>query len=174
MAYRILKSEWVFRGRVFDVRRDEVSLPNGANAFLDIVVHVGAAVVLPVDSDGQIWLVRQYRHPVGLDLLELPAGTLEEGEEPEACAHREIQEEIGMAAGSLTKIGEFFLAPGYSSEYLHVYLAQDLFSSSMAADEDEFLTVVKLPIQEVLDAARAGKILDAKTLAALYLAQPYI
>lgn len=174
MAYQTLKSEWMYQGRAFDIRRDEVRLPNGASTVLDIVSHVGAVTILPVDSKGRIWLVRQYRHAAGLEILELPAGTLEEGEEPQACAHREIQEEIGMAAGSLEKIGEFFLAPGYSTEFMHVYLAQGLVSSSLMADEDEFLTVVKLPIPKVLEGARTGKILDAKSVAALFLAQPYL
>ncbi len=174
MVYQILNSEWKFRGRAFDVRQDEVQLPNGTKTTLDIVVHAGAVTVLPVDSKGQIWFVRQYRHPAGMEILELPAGTLEDGEEPDACANREIQEEIGMAAGSLIKIGEFFMTPGYSTEFMHVYLAQDLVPSTLPADADEFLTVIKQPVQHVLDTARSGKILDSKSLAALILAQPYL
>lgn len=174
MVYQTLKSEWMYRGRVFDVRRDEVRLPNGAKTNLDIVVHASAVTVLPVDSKGQIWFVRQYRHPTSLEILELPAGTLEDGEEPKICANREIQEEIGMAAESLIKIGEFFMTPGYSTELMHIYLAQDLIPSILTADDDEFLTIVKQPIHQVLNDARSGKIQDAKSLAALFLAQPYL
>lgn len=164
----------MYRGRAFDVRRDEVSLPGGRKTLLDVVVHVGAVTILPFDSSARIWLVRQYRHPAGMEILELPAGTLEKGEEPRDCAHREIQEEIGMAAGSLSEIGAFYLAPGYSTEFMHVYLARDLVPSRLVADEDEFLTVVKMPVQEVLEAARTGRIVDAKSLAALFLAKPYL
>jgi ADP-ribose pyrophosphatase len=173
MSFQTLKSEHVYRGKVFDVRRDEVSLPNGRTTSLDIVDHAGAVTILPVDSQGNIWFVRQYRHPAGVEILELPAGVLEDGEDPLTCAQREIQEEIGMAAGSLKKLGEFYLAPGYSTEYMHVYLAEDLAESSLTQDEDEFLTVVKLSLPEALSATRTGEIQDAKTLAGLYLAQPY-
>ena len=162
----------MYTGRAFDVRRDEVELPNGKTSQLDIVEHSGAVTILPIDANGNIWFVRQYRHPAGIEILELPAGTLEPGEAPLACAHREIQEEIGMAAGKLEKIGEFFLAPGYSTEYMYVYLATDLFSSSLPQDEDEFLDVEKYPVAQVLEMAQSGQIYDAKSMAAFFLAKP--
>lgn len=174
MKPEILQTEKIYRGRAFDVRRDQVQLPHGRVTNLDIVEHVGAVTILPVDSDGYIMFVRQYRHPTGGEILELPAGTLEEGEEPIACARREIQEEVGMGAESLRKIGEFFLAPGYSTEFMHVYLATDLSPSSLPGDEDEDLSVVRLPAEEAFEAAHAGKIKDAKTLAALFLAQRFL
>jgi len=172
--YQIIQSSKEYRGRAFDVRRDEVRFPNGRTANLDIVEHVHAVTILPIDADGEVWLVRQYRHPAGIEILELPAGTLEPGEDPLACAYRELQEEIGMGAGSLKKIGSYFLAPGYSTEYMHVYLATDLFPSNLPQDEDEFLTVERLPITRVFEAVRSGGIQDAKTLASLYLAQPFL
>jgi ADP-ribose pyrophosphatase len=174
MKIEILNSDKKYQGRAFDVRRDEVKLANGKITHLDIVEHVGAVTILPIDSDGQVWFVRQYRHPTGDAILELPAGTLENGEEPENCARREIQEEIGMGAGSLKKIGEFFLAPGYSTEYMHVFLARDLTPSSLPQDEDEDISVERFPYDEALKKARIGEILDAKTLAALFLAEPFL
>jgi ADP-ribose pyrophosphatase len=174
MRYKTIQSRKMYKGRAFDVRKDEVRLPDGRTTNLDIVDHVNAVTILPLDTDGQIWLVRQYRHPAGTEILELPAGTLEEGEDPLECAHRELQEEIGMGAGSLEKIGEYYLAPGYSTEYMYVYLALELYPSDLPRDEDEFLTVVRYPLARVFEAIRLGEIRDAKTLASLYLAQPFL
>jgi ADP-ribose pyrophosphatase len=174
MAFETARSEIVYQGRVFDVRRDQVRLPNGRLSTLDIVDHPGAVTLLPLDSEGRLWLVRQYRHSVGMDLLELPAGAMEEGEPPEACAYREVREEIGMSAGQLQKIGQFFLAPGYSTEYMYIFLATDLQSDPLDADEDEFLSVETIPVQEVYRLAETGVIQDSKTLAALFLARPQL
>jgi ADP-ribose pyrophosphatase len=172
--FETLHSEVRYRGKAFDVRKDEVSLPHGGTTALDIVEHSGAVTIFPIDIDGRVWLVRQYRHATGGEILELPAGTLEEGEDPEACALREVQEEIGMAAGRMQKIGEFYLAPGYSTEFMHVYLATRLTPSSLPGDEDEYLRVENYPLAQLLDMASTGRIRDAKTLAALYLAAPHL
>ena len=171
MRFETLNSEDQYQGRAFSVRRDAVRLPNGKTTKLDVVVHSGAVTILPVDENGDIWFVRQYRHPAGLEILELPAGTLEDGEDPVACAHREIQEEIGMRATNLEKIGQFFLAPGYSTEFMHVYLATDLSPSSLPADEDEFLNVEKYAVDRAFEMVQNGEIQDAKTLATFFLAR---
>ena len=118
--------------------------------------------------------VRQYRHAAGLDLLELPAGTLDEGEEPLECAKREIREETGMAAGKMELLGGFYLAPGYSTEYMHVYLATGLSHDPLEADADEFLTVERIPMAEALQMFERGEIQDAKSLAAVLLARKYL
>jgi ADP-ribose pyrophosphatase len=159
---------------VFDVRRDQVRLQNGSLSSLDIVDHPGAVTLLPLDGEGRLWLVRQYRHSASVELLELPAGAMEEDEPPEACAYREVREEIGMSAGQLKKVGEFFLAPGYSTEYMYVYLATELRSDPLEADEDEFLSVETLPVAEVYQMAETGLIQDSKSLAALFLARPHL
>ena len=174
MAYETKISKWRFHGKAFDVRQDDVLLPTGKVKTLDIVVHTASVTILPVDSEGKIWFVRQYRQPAGLEILELPAGTLEVGENPVECARREIREEIGMAAGRLTKLGEFFMTPGYSTEYMYVYLAEDLTFSPLDADEDEFFTIEKKKIIDAYGDARNGKILDSKSMVALFLAQPYL
>jgi ADP-ribose pyrophosphatase len=118
--------------------------------------------------------VRQYRHAAGLDLLELPAGT-RDGDEPHAdCAAREIREETGMAADTLIRVGDFFLAPGYSTEFMAVFLATDLRHDPLEADADEFLQVEKMPVREAVQIAERGEMPDAKSLAALFLARPYL
>ena len=127
--------------------------------------------MLPLDEEGNLLFVRQYRHAAGSSLLELPAGT-RDGEEPyEACAAREMREETGMAAGTLKKVGEFFLAPGYSTEFMVVFLATDLRPNPLPSDADEFLEVVRMPVQEAILMAESGQIPDAKSLAALFLAR---
>ena len=116
MSVKVIESKTVFQGRVFNVRQETIELPDGRSAHLDIVAHHGAVTIIPLDERGQIWFVRQFRHAAGELLLELPAGVIETDESPEECARRETQEEIGMAADHLQHIGEFYLAPGYSTE----------------------------------------------------------
>jgi ADP-ribose pyrophosphatase len=174
MSFELLKSEPLFKGRVFTIRRDTLKTPDGRETRLDIVEHHGSVVLVPVDEAGNLLLVRQYRHAAARDLLELPAGTLEEGEPPDACAAREIREETGFAAAQLEELGRFFLAPGYSTEFMVVFLATGLSHSPLRADADEFLQVEKLPVRLALERAEQGEIPDAKSLAALLLARPHL
>jgi ADP-ribose pyrophosphatase len=174
MSFTLLKSEIVYPGRAFTIRRDTLRLPDGRESRFDIVEHVGSVIILPVDANGNLLFVRQYRHAAGLDLLELPAGTLDEGEAPEACARREIREETGMAAGKLEPLGGFYLAPGYSTEYMDVYLATNLYPNPLEADADEFLSIERIPYAEALSMFERGEILDAKSLAAFMLAREYL
>lgn len=171
MPFELLKSEVLMKGRAFAIRRDYLKTPAGRETKLDIIEHGGSAVIIPVDENGNILLVRQYRHAAGKELLELPAGTLDENEDPLVCAAREIREETGMAAETITKLGEFYLAPGYSDEFMIVYLATELSPSPLDADEDEFLSVESVPIAEAIKMAERGEIPDAKSLAALFLAR---
>jgi ADP-ribose pyrophosphatase len=172
--FKLIGTTVVYRGRAFDVCCDEVRLPDGKVSRLDIVKHRGAVTLLPVDQSGRIWFVRQYRHAAQQTLLELPAGGLEAGEAPELAARRELREEIGFSAGEITKIGEFFLAPGYSTEKLHIFMATDLRPDPLPGDEDEFLSAVVLTAEETLQAVSEGEIRDAKTLATFFLARPYL
>jgi ADP-ribose pyrophosphatase len=174
MQYEQIETETIFRGRVFNVRQDRVRLPDGRIMKLDIVDHPVAVVIVPVDADGNLWFIHQYRHAAGSIMLELPAGVAEAGEAPEVGAGRETQEEIGMAAGTLLKIGEFFIAPGYTTEYLYIFLATQLTPAPLPQDEDEFITVERIPIKTAYALAEQGKIIDAKTLAALLLARPHL
>jgi ADP-ribose pyrophosphatase len=171
MQYRLLQSKKVFEGKIFDVRIDQVETSPHQKMRVDIVEHGGAVVLIPIDEDGQIWFVKQYRHATGQTLLELPAGTLDGDERPETCAVRECREEIGMAPGHLQTLGGCFLAPGYSTEFLHFFLATDLTPSPLAQDTDEVFRIHCLSWDEALEKIRNGELQDAKSLAGLFLAQ---
>jgi len=168
MSFETIHSEKKYQGKAFDVRQDQVRLPNGQAVHLDIVEHVGAVTLIPVDESGRVWFVRQYRHATGKLLLELPAGTIEPDEPPEQCALREIREETGMACKTLQKVGEFYLAPGYSTEYMHVFLATGLYPDPLPGDSDEFLSIERIPLQQAYQMARNGEIQDAKSLVGLF------
>ena len=174
MPFKLIKSETLLQGRAFKVRRDTLKTPNGGETKLDIVEHGGSVVLIPIDHEGNLLFVRQYRHAAGEDLLELPAGT-RDGEEPfEDCAAREIREETGLEAGKLQKLGEFYLVPGYSTERMAVFLATELKENPLQADDDEFLQVEKISLKQALNMAEQGAIQDGKSLAALLLARPHI
>jgi 8-oxo-dGTP pyrophosphatase MutT (NUDIX family) len=157
-----------FQGRVLTVAVDTVAGRAGPLR-REVVLHPGAVVLCPV-LDGTVLLVEQHRHPAGETLLELPAGTLEPGEAPEAAARRECREETGHAPGRLTPLGALFAAPGYSSELLHVFLAEELAPDPLPPDEDEGIAVVRLPLAEAVRRAGQGEFRDAKTVAGLFLA----
>lgn len=173
-AFELLKSDVLMKGRAFAIRRDTLKTPDGRETKFEIIEHGGSVVLIPVDEKGNILFVRQYRHATEQELLELPAGTLNEEEEFETCAAREIREETGMAAGKLDKLGEFYLAPGYSTEFMAVYLATDLSYSPLEADADEFLSLETIPVAEAIQKAERGEVPDAKSLAALFLARPFL
>lgn len=174
MTFRVLSSQIAYRGQKFNVRHDLLQTEDGRQVVYDTVVHIGAVAMVPVDADGHILLVRQYRHSTGKRLLELPAGTLEPGEPVEATARRELREEVGMAASKLTQIAEFFLAPGYSTERMWIYLARDLRPDQLSADEDEDLELVRMSLDECFAAIAGGEIEDAKTILGLYIARQHL
>jgi ADP-ribose pyrophosphatase len=172
--FETLHSETTFQGKVFSVRHDKVRLPNAQITTLDIIAHPPAVVIVPVDDEDKIWFVSQYRHAVERVILELPAGVMEPGEKPELCAIRELREEIGMSANRIQKIGEFFIAPGYSSEYLHIFLAMDLKPDPLPGDEDEFISIERIQTEIAFSMIEDGKLLDSKSLASLLLAQSHL
>ena len=170
---KIINSQKVFAGRVFDVTVDTVS--EGAVTYQrEVVHHHGSAVIIPIFDDGTVSLVRQYRHPAVRYLLEAPAGTLDDGERPEAGAARELQEELGLVAGRLEKLSEFFVSPGFCEEKMWVYLATELSEGKQFLDEDEIIEVVRLPITDALEMITSGEIQDAKTIIGLMLAAPRV
>ena len=171
MPFELIKSETLLQGRTFKVRRDYLRTHEGAETKLEIVEHGGSIVLIPIDGDGNLWFVRQYRHATGKDLLELPAGTRDGNEPFEDCAAREAREEIGMEAGDLTKVGEFYLAPGYSTEFMTVFVATNLKENPLDPDADEFLSIEKIPVKKAIEMAERGEVPDAKSLAALFLAK---
>ena len=170
---RIVNSQKVFDGRVFQVTVDTVS--EGELTYQrDVVHHPGSAVIVPVHDDGTVVLVRQYRHPAVRYLLEVPAGTLADGERPDAGAARELEEELGLVAQHLDKLSEFFVSPGFLEEKMWVYLATGLSEGTPNPDDDEVLEVVRLPIGEALEMITSGEIQDAKTIIGLMLAAPRV
>lgn len=170
---KLINSQKVFSGRVFNVTVDTVR--EGELTYQrEVVHHHGSAVILPVFDDGTVALVRQYRHPAVRYLLEAPAGTLADGERPEDGAARELQEELGLTAGRLEKLSEFFVSPGFCEEKMWVFLATELTEGQQNPEEDEVLEVVRLPIDDALEMISSSEIQDAKTIIALMLAAPRV
>lgn len=174
MDFKILDRESVYQGRAFKVQKVFLELPNKKQRYYDLVDHNDSVTILPIDKNGDVYFVTQYRLGAQSPLLELPAGVIEDHELPEVCAMREIREEIGMAAENLQLLGDFFLVPGYCNEHMYTYLATGLYPSTLAPDADEFLNISKIPYLDVLKMMCSGKIQDAKTLATLALAFPML
>ena len=170
---KVIDSRKVFEGNVFDVTVDTVK--EGELVYQrDVVRHPGSAVIVPVFADGTVALVKQYRHPAVRYLLEIPAGTLDKGEKPETGAARELEEELGVVAGELEKLTEFFVSPGFCEEKMWIYLATDLTETSQHLDEDELIEIVRVSLSEALEMISDGEIQDAKTIIGLMLAAPRI
>ena len=165
-----LESRRIFKGRVVDLSVDKVRLPNGNVCELELIRHPGAAAVVPADASGNVLLIRQYRHATGGYLLEVPAGKLDAGEPPEACAAREIEEETGFKAGALAPLGWIWTTPGFTDEKIWLFLATQLTPSKQQLQADEVLSLEWLPLDEAMDKAASGEITDAKSICALFRA----
>lgn len=165
-----LGSRRVYDGKIIGVRVDTVELSNGIQSEREIVEHGESVVMVPVDSEGMVLLVRQYRKSPEKYLLEAPAGGLEEGESPKDGAIRELQEEIGFTADNLHRIAGFWVAPGFCTEYMHAYIATDLRHKTLSPDEDENIEVVPVHLDSIPDLILSGEIEDAKSIAVLLMA----
>jgi ADP-ribose pyrophosphatase len=164
------ESKEMYRGRIIRVTSEEVLLPNQRVTRLDLVRHPGAAAIVPLQEDGRVLLIHQFRYAVGGYLYEVPAGTLNAGESPEACARREVEEEVGHRPGRLDRLGSIVTAPGFCDEEIHLYLATELHATAQSLDHDELLTVVPMSFDDAMAKIRDNTIRDAKSIAALYLA----
>ena len=171
MPFEKLSTERVYSGRLLKIDRDRVRLPNGGTTDLEMVRHPGAAAVVPFVSDDEILMVRQFRYATGGFILEVPAGTLNPDEPPDACARREVEEEVGHRAAAMQKLGSIYTTPGFTDEVIHLYVARDLTPVPQRLDFDEVLTVERLPFRRALDLIRSGGIVDAKSICALMLAR---
>lgn len=172
MSYEKLGSEMIYSGHIFSVEKVKLNLPDGRARSYDCINIQNAVTILPVDKQGNIYFVRQYRIGAEQQLLELPAGKIEDGEEALKTAEREIREETGMAAGKIESLGKFYVSPGYSTEFMYSFLATELYEAPLDPDADEFLNLVKIPLAEVKRMVQAGELQDGKTLATLLLALP--
>lgn len=163
---KTIRKNYIYEGKIISLRRDDVLLPDGKICQREIVEHPGGASVLCV-RDGKIALVRQYRYAYEEELLEIPAGKLQPGEDPMLAAKRELEEETGLIAEKLTHLFTLFPTPGYTNEKIYIYYAEGLQEGRQHLDEDEFLSVVYLPIEEVVQMMERGQISDSKTIAAV-------
>lgn len=163
-----------FKAHLFDVKEITVKLPDGKDKVFELVNIQNAITLLPIDDAGNVYFVEQFRIAARSELLELPAGKIEKGEPALAAAERELREETGMAAREIKPLGEFYMSPGYATEYMYCFLATGLYPAPLTPDADEFINVRKIPLKEVFEMIRAGKIIDSKSLAVFTLAKPFL
>lgn len=158
---------YAYEGRIINLRNDDIVLPNGAPAKREFIEHRGGVAVLAVDEKGCVPIVRQYRYPLFKHLWEIPAGKLEAGEQPDEAIHRELREEVGLVAGKMESLGAFYPTCGYSNEVIRLYLATDLRYVGAKPDEDEFLEVKYVKIEDLYEKCLSGEIKDGKTIVAV-------
>jgi ADP-ribose pyrophosphatase len=169
-----ISTKTVYRGRIVTIRNDIAELHNGHQVPREVVEHPGGVAVVAVDDHGCVMMVRQYRYPMEEELLEIPAGKLEYGEDHYDCAVRELSEETGFSAKNIVDLGPIYPSPGFSKEILYIYLATGLVRGEAHPDEDEFLSVEAVPMETLVDQIMAGEIKDGKTIIGLLKAQKYL
>jgi len=171
MNFRVTDSHMIFKGKVFDVKVDEIEYNGTGNkASRQVAVHPGGAVVVAVKDNGKIILISQYRYPHNQIILELPAGKLEKGEDPKICAERELMEETGYTSNNITKLGKIFTTPGFCDEVLHIYLAKNLIEGDHAREEgEEGMQMFEMTLDEIEEKIRNGEIVDAKTICGIQM-----
>ena len=164
-----IKTESEVKAHIFDLQIDKVALPNGKEAYRDVIRHPGASCVVPLTDENEVICVRQFRYPFLAETLEIPAGKLDrsDGETPLSCAERELKEETGALSERIEFIGEYWSSPAILDERIYMYLARDLRFGSMSPDEDEFIDTVRIPLKDLIDMIVKGEIQDGKTQAAI-------
>ena len=164
---KTLSSQQIYQGRAVNIRVDTIEKASGNKTTRDVVEHPDCVAVVVLDEQGNVLLVRQFRHPVDKSLLEIPAGGIDPGEEPVESVRRELQEEIGYLPHKIEKLGGFYSVPGYGTEYLHCFMATDLVPSRLVAEDTEDIELVRVPTEEIPRLITSGEICDAKSIAAL-------
>ncbi len=164
MSEEVTRSQYLYRGRVINLRLDDVRLDNRHMTVREIVEHRGAVAIIALDDEGNVLLVRQYRSAAAREMLEIPAGTLEQGEDPALCATRELKEETGYLAGQWQLLGHIYSSPGFSTEKMYLYIAHRLTLAEASPEEDETITVEKIPFAEAVQKIESGEIVDAKSI----------
>ena len=165
-----IESKDIYQGRIIKLRVDTVQLPSGRTTTREIVEHEDAVCVVPIDENNNVLMVRQYRKAAQLNLLEVPAGGVEAGETPDETVLRELQEEVSVTSGSLRHLSGFWVSPGWATEFMHAYLATDLTPASLPADDDEYISVERVPLDSIPGLIESGEIQDSKSIASLLLA----
>ena len=165
-----IESKDIYQGRIIKLRVDTVQLPSGRTTTREIVEHEDAVCVVPIDENNNVLMVRQYRKAAQLNLLEVPAGGVEAGETPDETVLRELQEEVSVTSGSLRRLSGFWISPGWATEFMHAYLAMDLTPASLPADDDEYISVERVPLDSIPGLIESGEIQDSKSIASLLLA----
>ncbi len=175
MNFKLIKSNILFKGKVFDLKVDEIEYDSGNKGIREVAIHPGGAVVVPVKEDGKIILVNQFRYPFQKKILELPAGKLEFNEDPYICAVRELEEETGYKAEKVEKLGHIYTTPGFCTEILHIYLAKALVPGNHNREEGEHgMEVFEFTLDEIEEKIKNNEIVDSKTICGIYLAFQYI
>jgi len=166
-----ISSEMIYRGKILNLRVDTVRLPNGNQSRREVVEYSGAVAIVALVNDDEVLMVRQFRYPAGREFIEIPAGKLEPGEMPLDCAKRELWEETGARAGKWEELCTFYSTPGFSTEKMHLFIASDLSFEEQHLDEDEFVELQKVSLNNALQMIREGKIYDAKTIVGILAAK---
>ena len=170
---KTLSSKLIYQGRAIRFRVDTVRMPDGRETTREIVEHSEVIVIVAIDEKDNILLVRQYRSPVEKELLEIPAGGIDKGEKPEEAVRREMQEETGFSPQKLVRLGGFYSAPGFCTEYLHVFLATDLVPGRLHAEDTDEIILERVPVKDIPAMLASGKFEDAKSIAGLYMYLEY-
>jgi len=171
---KTVSEKHIYKGNIIDIFHYTVTLPDGRQATRDIVKHPGASAVIALNEKGEMYMVRQYRKPIEVESLEIPAGKLDPGEDPQICAGRELKEETGLTAKNLNHLISIHSTPGFSNEVLHLYVATGLSEGESCSDEDEFIDSEKYPVSELLQMVLKGEITDAKSIIGIFLADKII
>ncbi len=167
MTEKTLSSQPIFSGQIIKLRVDTVETSNGRQTTREIIEHADCIAVVAIDNEDNILLVKQFRKPVEKELLEIPAGGIDPGEDPETAVRREMREETGYLPRKLESLGGFYSAPGYCTEYLHLYLASDLTPRRLTAEDTESIKLVRVPVSQIISLINSGNICDAKSVAGL-------
>lgn len=164
---KTMKSERIYEGKIINMRVDTVELPYKRYSKREIVEHPGAVGIISITPNRDIILVKQFRKPVEEALLEIPAGKIDSKEEPIQCAIRELEEETGYTTNKFKKLFEFYTTPGFSDEKIHIYLAEEVVEGKAHPDENEYIEIVRIPVEDAVEKVRTGEIKDAKTIVAI-------
>lgn len=167
LTEKTLEEKEIYKGRIITLSVDKIELPNGKEGSRELIRHPGGVGVVALTEDNEVLLVNQYRYPYKSEIIEIPAGKLNPGEDPLECGKRELREETGITAKEFTSLGKLLPSPGYTNEIIHMYLAKELTQGELQLDDDEFINVIKIPLKKAVEMVMSGEFADSKTQVAL-------